>query len=246
MLKKIARTKRFKDIVSFISFTVLLILFFIFSGTKYIQINTNFWSNNNFASPNETLFTSANRNIFNIEYRYLAVTILLILVIKFGYKIYQYHKKDDQKYINDLDSNLNSMIYSVLVVFICLMTGLQDISTIVLVLVSSFVGLKLISSNKKEKIDGLGSLKIVGILLTLVSWLLIIVYSLGTIVYGNVRSTWYVYVLDLIGLAYFIFLVIDMPRYIGKFKRGNQEFIKYCLDLLLKVGFFIVLLIGIN
>ncbi len=247
MLKKIAQTKQLKDTVSLVSFSVILILFFIFSGNKYFQLNTSFWTNNNFTNPNSTLFTSASRNLFSVEYRYLAIIVLLILVIKFGYKVYKEYIKTKniyQKSSDKLDLNLSSLSYSILIVFICLAAGLQDISTTIFVLFSSFIGARLIMSDYKEKIDKLGSIRFFGILLILTSWLSVIIYSIGTLVYGGVRSTWYVYVLDLIGLIYLGLLVMSSSRHAKK--RKNKEFINYYTDLLLKVGFFIVLLVGIH
>jgi hypothetical protein len=249
MFKKIAQIEKYKDIISVLFFGITVVLIFIFSSTNNFQISTNFWSNNSFANPSTTLFTSANRTLFNIEYRYVLLILLLILILKSVYKIYcSYNKsKTSIEKLNTLDSNLGNFSYSIFIGLICLVTGLQDISTIIFVLVSSFIGVSFISSSNQERTDKASNPKNRGILLASLSWLLIVIYSVGTLIYGSVRSPWYVYILDLIGLIYFISIVFNNGYWpIKKLKNEDREFVKYGLSLFLKIAFFVVLIIGIH
>jgi hypothetical protein len=252
MLKKIAQTENYKNLFSILFFAITAAAFFIFGSTSSFQITTNFWSNNNFASPNTTLFTPASRVLFTIEYRYLALALLLILGLKIAYKSYLGYKKakkNSKKLFNKIDLNLDSFCYSAFLVFICLLAGLQDISAAIFVLVSSFVGIRLVlSNNPNQENDNHINIKNWAILLVSLSWLLVIIYSIGSMVYGDVRSTWYVYLLDFISLIYLLFLTLkdSKPGFLKKFKATDRDYIKYYADLLLKIAFLVVLVIGIH
>jgi len=120
------------------------------AASKLLQILVN----NSFASPNTTLFTSASRVLFTIEYRYLVLVTLLILGLKTAYKLYigyKKTKKNNKRQPNKIDLNLNSFCYSVLLLIIGLLAGMQDISAAIFVLASSFIGIRLVLSNKPSK-----------------------------------------------------------------------------------------------
>ncbi|HUY53374.1 MAG TPA: hypothetical protein VMV24_02240 [Candidatus Dormibacteraeota bacterium] len=247
MLEKFIQTEKYKDLASVIFFILAAILLIFVSSNNSFQISTNFLSNNNFASPSSTLFTSASRVLFNVEYKYLAIALLIILLLKLIYKLYSAStglKTKKKSRLNTLNLNLDSFSYSMFMVFICLLAGLQDLSVIIFVLVSSFIGVKLILSSNEDRHD----FKKQSILLASISWLLIIIYSLGTLAYGNVRSTLYVYTLDFICLIYFVFLISKDSRkgFIKRFKSTDRETVKYSIDLSLKLLFFIVLAFGIH
>ena len=247
MLEKFLQTEKYKNLASTILFILAVVLLIFVGSSNSFQISTNFLSNNNFASPNSTLFTSANRTLFNIEYRYLAIVLLTVLVLKLIYKVFFASRglKTKQRALSKtLDLNIDSLSYSVFMIFICLLAGLQDISVIIFVLISSFIGIRLILSSN----DDTFKIKKQNILFASTSWLLVIVYSLGTLIYGNVRSTWYVYILDLICLVYFVFLISKNSQngFTKRFKSKDRELVIYSIDLLLKILFFIILAFGIH
>ena len=240
--------QKYKDEISVIFFIIIGAIFFLVGSNNSFQVNTDFLTNNSFANPTTTLFTLANRTLFSVEYRYLALALLLIIVLKLIYKIYSRYNKskvNEKKLSKTLDLNLNSFSYAVFMVFICLLTGLQDISTVIFVLISSFIGVRLILSKYED--TNKFEIKKQSIILVSISWVLVVIYSLGTLIYGSVRSPWYVYILDLIGLIYFISIVFNNGYWpIKKLKNEDREFIKYTVNLFLKIVFFVVLIIGIH
>jgi hypothetical protein len=244
MLKKFIQAEKYRDILSILLFAITAAVFFISGSTNSFQITTNFLANNNFASPDTTLFTPAIRVLFTIEYRYFAVALLIILVVKLVYRIY-----GKKKLHSRLDLMADSFSYSIFVVFISLLSGLQDISTLVFVLASSFIGVYLMLANAgKDEDNKVPYIKPIATILVCVSWLLLVIYSLGTLAYGDIRATWYVYLLDFIALTYLLFLVFKDKKFkfSKKLKTENRKLIKYGINILLKVIFLIVLAIGIH
>lgn len=245
MFKKIISNQNTKDLINIVFYILAGVLTFIVSGSNNFQITTNFLSNNSFASPNSTLFTPASRVLFSIEYRYVIIFLLTILIVKLAYRVICDYKKLklNVKSLKLLNMYLDSLAYSLFIILICILAGLQDVSSLILVFVSSYIGICLArySSNERE-LNGFIRIKKLGIILGSFSWLLIFVYSIGTLSYGSIRSTWYVYVLDIIGIVYFLFLVSGR----SKLEKDNNELWSYVTDLLLKLTFIVILAIGLH
>jgi len=249
MLKKIVEEK-FRDLTSIICFVGAGVMFFLLSGSSSFQITTSFLTNNSFASPNSTLFTPANRVLFNLEYRYVVLFLLVVVVLKLIYRIHPIYKtkKINKKLHNYLDVYLNSLNYSIFVVFLVILAGLQDLSTIILVFISSLIGFSLILLNDSgSEVEGASKNRKVGLILVLISWILLIVYSVSTMTYGGVRATWYIYLLDLIGLKYMSFAIFKNKKwYLGKLKKQDRVVFQYIANLFLQLAFLIVLAIGLH
>jgi len=216
---------KYIDFAPIIVLVILGALFYIISGSASFQIFTNFLSNNNFASPSSTLFTSANKNIFNLEYRYLVVVFLAVIVIKLGYKIYikTNNKKNYKKYSELINLYVNSFSYAIFIIILSVLAGLQDISTIIMVGVSSFIGVRFLlndSVNDENSVQKRWN----GITLSVLSWILLIIYSVGTLIYGQVRSTWYVYVLDFLCLMYFVFIATSARKKLFRIISKRKSF----------------------
>ena len=249
MLKKFVEEK-YRNLTSIICFVGVGVAFFLLSGSTSFQITTNFLTNNSFASPNSTLFTPASRVLFNLEYRYVVLFLLAILVIKLIYRIRPIFKtpKINKKLHICLDVYLNSLCYSIFVVFLAILAGLQDLSTIIIVFISSLIGLSLVLFNDSDsQIEGASKNRKIGIILVLISWILLIVYSISTITYGEVRATWYIYLLDLIGIKYVSFVIFKSKKwYLKKLKKQDRIIFQYSANLFLQLAFLIVLAIGLH
>jgi hypothetical protein len=248
MLKKFAEQK-YRDVTSILCFVAIGVAFFLLSGSSSFQITTNFLTNNAFASPNSTLFTPATRVLFNLEYRYVVLFLLALNVLKLIYKLYPIFKrwKINKKLYNYLDACIDSLSYSVFIVFLALLAGLEDISTIIFVFIVSLTGLSLILFNNNSEEDGLRKNRKTGLILVILSWLLLIIYSVSTLTYGGVRSTWYVYLLDLLGLKYLFLMVFKNKKwYPIKLKKQDREIFQYFSNLFLKLAFLIILAIGLS
>jgi glucose uptake protein GlcU len=250
MLKKVVEEK-YRDIASIVCFVAAGVVFFLLAGSNSFQITTNFLTNNNFASPSSTLFTPASRVLFNLEYRYLVLFLLAVIVIKLIYRSYPVGKtpKINKKLHSYLDVYLDSLSYSIFVVILSVLAGLQDISAIFFVFISSLIGTGLIlfNSHDNEAEDALKSRR-TGIVLSLISWLLLVIYSVSTLTYGEVRTTWYVYLLDFIGLLYLTFVIIknNKKRFFRKLKKQDREVAQYTVNLFLKLAFLVILAVGLH
>jgi hypothetical protein len=247
MFKKIGQEK-IRDLISVGVFIVTGVLFFIISGSSSFQVNTNFLANNNFASPSSTLFTPASRNLFNLEYRYLVIFILVVLIIKLSYKIYCSCKdqKNNKKFHHSIDSYLDSFSYSMFTVLLIILAGLQDFSTIIVIAISSFMGFKLILQNsQRDNGDDIKKWK-TGIVFSSLAWIILVIYSAGTIVYGEVRSTWYIYLLDFICFIYLLFIAIDNNKFPKKNIKQKNRLDLYIINLLFKLVFLLILAIGLH
>jgi hypothetical protein len=249
MLRKIVEEK-YRDITGVTCFIIVGVVFFFLSGSSSFQITTNFLTNNSFASPNATLFTPANRVLFNFQYRYTVLFLIAVVAIKLIYRIYSINRtrKINKKLHNYLDVYIDSFSYSIFIVFLAILAGLQDLSTIFFVLVTSFIGSSLILLNTTEnEIEVVSKNKKIGIILSSISWLLLVIYSVSTLTYGGVRATVYVYLLDLLGLLYLFFIYSkNKSNLLRKIKKQDRESIKYTFNLFIKLAFLVILSIGLH
>jgi hypothetical protein len=215
--------------------------FFIVSNGIFL-ITTNFWSNNLFASPDQTLFTSSTRIEFNLEFKYLLLFILGFIFMLHIANMYINAKKIKSlnRIYNFIKENEAGILYSSLLTLVAILSGLQDLSTLVLVLVVSSIATILIKKSNNTDKFLLKSGQILGIL----PWILILLLSLGTVVYGSVRSTWFVYILDLFSLVSFGILSVSHKKIFKNIKiLINNE---YLIIPLINLAFFIVLIIGLH
>ena len=252
MLKKFLRNEVYKNITELVIFSVITALMFIVTKSNSFQVTINYWTNNSFASPNQTLFTPASRVLFSLEYRYLAVLLTIVLILRAINSIYRRHIKP-QKYSKNIFQKINlaadSIIYSGIILLIAVLSGLQDLSTIFFVFLSSFIGITLILLNdQRKKIDKSKLIRISATVITLLSWILLAVYSLGTLLIGNDRSTWYVYALDFIAIFYTLKLLLNDSKYdlLKRIKLENRRLIKPYISSLLIVLFLITIIIGLH
>jgi hypothetical protein len=141
---------------------------------------------------------------------------------------------------NFIKENEAGILYSSLLTLVAILSGLQDLSTLVLVLVVSSIATILIKKSNNTDKFLLKSGQILGIL----PWILILLLSLGTVVYGSVRSTWFVYILDLFSLVSFGILSVSHKKIFKNIKiLINNE---YLIIPLINLAFFIVLIIGLH
>lgn len=229
-------------------FVILAILCSLLMNQNGFQIVTNFWSNNDLASQTNTIFAPASRVLFTFELRWSLVLLLAISLVSPIYYLYKLNNKvkniDFYKF-RTLDWTVTTAF---MVVLISVLSGVQDFMTLILIAALTAMGYLLINvalSNKaiakKAYISGLISIGL--------PWLLIIVYAIGTWVYGFVRTPWYVYVTYIIGLA-----VVGLVVYAYKFKdvkpskidATKKEIYPIIAAQLIKISFVVVLLIGLK
>lgn len=247
MKKKLLTLQSRIDDFELITYGLLIAFLLLFASSNTYQVSTAFWTSNSFISQTNTVFVSATRTLFNIQYRFLLLFILIILFVGSLVSIYEkYTLKKNTINLNFLKTLIIYLPYVFIIFLVCLLSGLQDLASLFIVLLLS-AGFVFVASNRGIFKNGQKKLCVL-IVLGLLPWILVLIYSLGTIVYGSIRSTGYVYVEDLIALIYFIFIVwLHTER---KQKKGSlistlNEFIP-TINLLLVTTFSLVLIIGLH
>jgi hypothetical protein len=252
MLKKIGQVDKNKDVVNIVIYVLCIALFVIFGNSNSFLITTNFWTNNAFIGSSQTIFTSATRVLFTVQYRYLALFLLLVLLLKSVYKTYSQSKSSKTSKITYLENNyllVESFSGSFMILFAALLSGIQDVVSLLLIFIGSLIGLSLIKLNEaKKKVERSHSIKNTAVLLVILSYVAILIYSLGTIVYGSVRSTGYIYLLDFIILVYLLHLIPKDTKYdlLKNMNSRNQQLTRSYIGISFQFVFIIVLIIGLH
>lgn len=234
--------------VSILAYAIAAVAGAFVMKSVVVTLVTSFLTSNTLTSTTSTNFVAASLQIFNIDWRWLFTTLCILAIIMPASYLYIESKKTKKlqekiRLIDRLDLIVLGTYVSLL---IALLSGLEDLLSLIIFGALVVFGLLLcsVSSGGDEKKSDIKSITyVIGLVSIVLPWLLIIIYSIGTIAYGMVRSPWYVYALDVIGLAisaYGIFLGGE-----GVFiKRNTPQINKIAGLQILKLAAILVLLLG--
>ncbi|HUC95783.1 MAG TPA: hypothetical protein VMR76_02375, partial [Candidatus Saccharimonadia bacterium] len=89
MKKKLLTLQSRIDDFELITYGLLIAFLLLFASSNTYQVSTAFWTSNSFISQTNTVFVSATRTLFNIQYRFLLLFILIILFVGSLVSIYE-------------------------------------------------------------------------------------------------------------------------------------------------------------
>lgn len=212
------------------------------------QLVLNFWGSNDLASHSTTVFAPANRVVWEIQARWFLFVLLLIGLIVDA--LFLNSKTSKKKVKEEVSTKFRSLDFGLtsglIILIVAILSGVQDIPVLLiiwaLVLLAS---LTFAHALKLKSIKDSKNLVLISNLIRLLPWLVIAVYACSTIVYGMVRSPWYVYVVYLIGLfdLGLIFYLSSLINNRNKNQRDDIEILIY--NRLFKAVFVVVLVIGL-
>lgn len=189
--------------------------------------------------------------VWDIELRWIVVATLLISVIIPLLAA----TRNRKKYETALDNKVmlwrwvdTAVVGSLIVSTVALLSGVQDIMTLVLiggfVVISSVLGYMSEKQNANADKSYRGAYTL-GLVAALMPWLLIAVYALGTPVWGQTQNIWAVYALYFTTVICFGGVSLAQRAYIDR--KANYEVTeqRYQLYMLLaKVAFVALLVLG--
>jgi hypothetical protein len=217
------------------------------------EIVVNYWTSNPLLSSVNTVFAPASHVLFSIEFRWALVLLMVLSLVSPAYYVYLVSNNvkniDFHKY-RFLDWTITS---SLILLITLTLAGVQDLMTLITLIVLNVVSYCIfwVTNNdfginpKFEK-----AMYIVGVICNLLPLILIAVYAICTLVYGQVRSP---------GFVYFIYAVLIassiIPIY-GYYWHKAQRALKkptiseftypILANQIIKVAFAITLIIGLK
>ena len=224
---------------------------FLMNNTSY-QLFTGLLTNDELASKTGTVFVPAIHSVFDLELRWAVVGILVLSAIlpllAATRKRKQYEDSLAKKVM--LWRWIDMAVISALMVeVIALLSGVQDVMT--LKFIGAFVAITCVLGWFSEKRNAntpntSWSNYILSLVTALLPWLMIGVYGVGTVLYGSVRSPWYVYALYASTLlAFTAFFINGKRRLQAKQDYEVTERNYLLLSIFAKTAFAVILIVGL-
>lgn len=189
--------------------------------------------------------------VYDVELRWVVVAILVLsaivplLAATRSRKMYEASLDQKIMSVRWIDMGL---IGGLIVATVALLSGVQDIMTLVLiggfVAVTCALGLMAEKQNAGAERTYRGAYK-VGLVTGVMPWLLIAVYAIGTPIWGQVHNVWAVYALYVALILSFTGAVMSQRNYIDRkadYDVTEQRYLTY--SILTKIAFVLFLVLG--
>ena len=232
-------------------FVILAVLAAKLMSTASYQITAGYITKNPLLSISSTYFVPANKVLWDIQFRWTLVILMalsIIVPLVYVYLIKNNYKKIDLHKYRFIDWTITGTI---ILLLIAIMSGASDIMTLVLIaglsLISYYLFWTIINNQALQKSISTVIFKL-GVLSSILPWILILFYVIGTLVYGGIRSPWYIYVIYLVGLlntAVIIYAYKWHKIHDSKPKITNETY-PILINQAVKVLFVLVLIIGLK
>lgn len=248
--KKLLKTVSQYYIGGIVAYVILAIVAAKFLTTASFQIASNYLTNNPLLSLNSTSFTAGTRVIATIQYRWILVILMALSIIVpavYVYLIQNNVKKIDLHKFRFIDWIVTGTLITLL---IATLSGIQDIMNLLLIAGLSLISYYLfwiIINDKSNKFNG--KLYIIGLLSAVLPWIVILFYAFSTIVYGSIRTPWYVYATYIIGLVNLAIILYGYNWHKKIDKTNNaleKEIYPILANQIVKIIFVLILVIGLK
>ncbi|HSX24260.1 MAG TPA: heliorhodopsin HeR [Candidatus Saccharimonadales bacterium] len=224
---------------------------FFMNHTSY-QLFTGLLTKDELASKTTTVFVPAVHAVYDLELRWALVAILILSAIV----PLLYLTRLKRQYADTLKSKVNLMrwidmavISALMVEVIALVSGVQDIAT--LKLIGVFIGVTCVLGWLSDRQNATGTKPVwttyvVSLVTGALPWLLIATYAGGTLLWGMVRSPWWVYALYGTTVVSFIGYIMNQMRHIKR-RQAYEVTERNALQISLfaKIAFAVILIVGL-
>ncbi len=250
--KKIFSTVSQYYTVGIIAYLILAVIAIKVMNEATFQVVSSYLTSNPLLSQTSTVFVPANHVLWSIQFRWVLVLLMGLSIVVPAYYVYSISngvKKLDLHKYRFIDWLITGSLMTLVVLALA---GVQDIMTIfitVSITAMSYACLWMAIHNYGDIEKYTKKIYSIGIITTALPWLLVLVYAISTIVYGSVRSPWFVYVIFAIGLfssAVNIYGYTWHRSQNNKKKLVSDETYPILINQFIKVLFVLILVIGLK
>lgn len=218
------------------------------------QISTGLVVTNELAAEGQSRLSPAVHYLYEIDIRYALVAVLMISLILPLRNVLR-----PRQYLNDLDLKKNTLrwidkaiVSGAMMGVLANFCGVQDFMTLKLVgafmVITAMLGW--LSERQNSSISRDWSAYGISIFTGMVPWLIVLSYSIGTIVWGSNNQSWFVYALFASVFAAGIAYALNGFNYIRKYKSWSDYKIVernyVVIDILNRVAFATILIVGLH
>jgi hypothetical protein len=244
-------------IVSAVVFVLLAVLAGAMMGSTSYQTTVGLWARDDLASTATTVFAPAVHVLYDVEVRWLVVVVMAVSAIapvlyatKLEAAYTSYVRNTRMVPYRWLDFGVTTAL---MVETVALLSGVHDIFTLKLIgglmLVTCLLGL-IAERQNTNATKPVWSAYVLSLFSGALPWVLIAAFAVSTVVFGAIRSPWYVYALYASSLIGFSLIAWTQCQ---QFKRAGQsadylvvERNYAVISVLTKVAFAAILIVGIR
>ena len=224
-----------------------------FIGSTSYQIFTSLITKDELASKDLTVFVPAIHALYDVPIRWYVVGVLLVsalIPVLAATKLRRQYESAVKSKVNMWRWLEMAVVGSLIMTGVALINGVQDIMTLKLVGIMILVTCALGWFAEKQNAGAtkpVWSNYVLSIFTGMVPWLVIAGYIVGTLVFGMVRSPWYVYALTgttLIGFLGYAFNQMRQIKLLQDYTTTERNNLQ--IGIFVKVAFAIILIIGLQ
>lgn len=238
-------------------FLILAVVAGAVMNTTSEQLTVGYLAKDVLASADQTVFTPAVKVIYDLEIRWLVVAVTLLSAVlpllylsKLENNYQEYLAKTRMVPFRWIDYGV---IGGLMVAITALLSGVSDLFVLKLlagtVLVASLANLIAERQNNAAARPVRGAY-LVGLLAGILPMIVIAGYAVSTIVYGMIRSPWYVYALYAVLVVSFVLVMMNLWRQFGRAKDWSNylavERNYLVISTVSKAAFAIILIVGLR
>lgn len=233
---------------------IALAAYFLMSNLSF-QLSVGYWGKDELKSVNGTQFAPATQGIVDVQVKWIVIALAvvsIVLPILYLTRLKKDHEDSIKTKVMPKRWIEMAITSAIMVEAVAMLSGVLDIAT--LKLIGSFMVVTMIAgwmAEKRTVETGKAAIReyYLGFIAGILPWLVIVSYAVFTIVFGDIRATWFVY-------ALYVVLVIGASiigrnqllslKRVGKF--ANYEVVQenyVSLSLILRVLFSVILIIGL-
>ena len=200
-------------------------------------------TSNTLLSQNGTTFIGASRQIFDLELRWYIAGLMFVSAVGSLLRLSRYRQRFEGWHWADM-----AFSFVVMTELFAVLCGLTDVATLKLIGTLTFVtfGLRWLSQQQNIKVrkpvwSAFGFSLFTGVM----PWVMILITAGATVLYGSVRSPWYVYAAGAAVLVGYKALTWLQWRWL-RARLADNDLTYQLVNNLTKMTFAIVLIVGLR
>lgn len=224
-----------------------------FMGNHAVQVFTSLLTRDELTSRVITVLAPATRRLFDVELRWYVVAVMLLSAVLPILLLTVFKNQNEPSVARKI--NLwrlidSAVIGSLVVAGVALLSGVQDIMTLLLMIGLIFVSAVLGWFAEKQNANKPGSARnifVLDVFAGALPWLIIAGYAVGTFLFGMVRSPWYVYALYTTTALGFLAYAFNQNKLLTSTQDYPTSERKYAqIGTFIRVAFAVILIIGLQ
>ncbi len=224
-----------------------------FIGSSSYQIFTSLITKDELASKATTVFVPAIHALYDLPMRWYVVGVLLVsavIPVLAATRLRKQYETAVKNKVNMWRWLEMAIVGSLIMTGVAVVNGVQDIMTLKLVGIMILVTCALGWFAEKQNAGAtkpVWSNYVLSIFTGVVPWLVIAGYIVGTLVFGMVRSPWYVYAVTgttLLGFLGYAFSQMRQIKLLQDYVATERSYLQ--LSIFVKVAFAIILIVGLQ